>query len=65
MRDLLRMNPFDYLFSASFGGVIGLCMGFSLLSLAELIYFFTIRLSVDLRKEKRAKKKKATMKGAA
>ena len=40
-------------------------MGFSLLSLAELIYFFTIRLSVDLRKEKSAKKKKATMKGGA
>ena len=59
------MNPFDCCFSASFGGVIGLCMGFSLLSLAELIYFFTIRLSVDLRKEKSAKKKKATMKGAA
>ena len=26
-----------------FGGIVGLCMGFSLLSGAELIYFFTIR----------------------
>ena len=27
-----------------FGGVVGLCMGFSLLSGAEFIYFFTLRL---------------------
>ena len=27
-----------------FGGIVGLCMGFSLLSAAELIYFFTVRL---------------------
>ena len=26
-----------------FGGVVGLCMGFSLLSGAEFIYFFTLR----------------------
>merc|ERR1712108_3196 len=30
-----------------FGGIVGLCMGFSLLSGAELIYFFTIRYIVD------------------
>ena len=29
---------------AFFGGIVGLCVGFSLLSGAELIYFFTIRL---------------------
>ena len=40
-------------------------MGFSILSLAELIYFFTIRLSVDLKKEKTAKRKKGAMKGGA
>ena len=32
---------------AFFGGIVGLCMGFSLLSGAELIYFFTLRLLVD------------------
>ena len=59
------MNLINFPFSASFGGVIGLCMGFSLLSLAELIYFFTFRLTVDLRREKRAKKKIGAVKGAA
>ena len=34
----------NLLFSAQFGGGVGLCVGFSLLSGAELIYFFTIRL---------------------
>ena len=29
-----------------FGGVVGLCMGFSLLSGAEFIYFFTLRLYI-------------------
>ena len=32
---------------AFFGGIVGLCMGFSLLSGAELVYFFTLRLLVD------------------
>ena len=40
-------------------------MGFSILSLAELIYFFTIRLFVDLKEEKKLKRKKAESKGAA
>ena len=35
---------YRYLFSAAFGGIVGLCMGFSLLSGFELIYFFTIRV---------------------
>ena len=35
---------------AFFGGIVGLCMGFSLLSGAELIYFFTLRLLVEHRK---------------
>ena len=33
--------------SASVGGIVGLCMGFSFLSLAEFVYFFTIRLLMD------------------
>lgn len=32
------------------GGVIGFCLGFSLLSGAEFIYFFTLRMFVDWRK---------------
>ena len=32
---------------AFFGGICGLCLGFSLLSGAELVYWFTIRLLVD------------------
>ena len=38
-----------------FGGIIGLCVGFSLLSGAELIYFFTLRLFFDVKKEKENK----------
>ena len=33
---------------AAFGGIVGLCMGFSLLSLAELVYYFTVRLWIDV-----------------
>lgn len=29
---------------ASFGGIFGLCLGGSVISLVELIYFFTLRL---------------------
>ena len=32
--------------AANIGGMLGLCMGFSLLSVAELIYFFTVRWAV-------------------
>ena len=38
-----------------FGGIIGLCVGFSLLSGAELIYFFTLRLFFDMKNEKENK----------
>ena len=38
-----------------FGGIIGLCVGFSLLSGAELIYFFTLRLFFDIKNEKENK----------
>ena len=36
---------------AFFGGIVGLCVGFSLLSGAELIYFFTVRLFFEHRIE--------------
>ena len=43
-----------------FGGIVGLCMGFSLLSAAEFIYFFTVRLWVDdARNEVKKKPKKS------
>ena len=38
-----------------FGGIVGLCVGFSLLSGAELVYFFTLRLFFDVKKEKENK----------
>ena len=39
--------------AAAFGGVIGLCMGFSLLSGVELIYWFTLRLFIDQFRKKK------------
>lgn len=43
-----------YNFSASFGGLIGLCTGFSFLSLAEIFYFFTLRCMLPIcRKRKK------------
>lgn len=33
---------------ASFGGIFGLCLGGSILSLVEMTYFFTIRLSLTI-----------------
>ncbi len=38
----------DLLFSANFGGTVGLCIGFSLLSVAEIVYFFSMRPYNDL-----------------
>ena len=43
-----------YLMIASFGGLIGLCTGFSFLSLAEIFYFFTLRCMLPIcRKRKK------------
>ena len=39
-------------FVASVGGLLGLFMGISMLSVIELIYFFTLRLSCKLRQQK-------------
>ena len=36
---------------AFFGGICGLCLGFSLLSGAELIYWFTLRLFTEERRD--------------
>ena len=44
-------------FSAACGGIIGLFMGFSVLSGAELIYFFTLRMWVDHSRAKKNKKR--------
>ena len=41
---LCRLSKLIWHVSAQFGGGVGLCVGFSLLSGAEMIYFFTIRL---------------------
>ena len=43
-----------------FGGIVGLCVGFSLLSGAELIYFFTLRLFFDVRNENKVENKDET-----
>ena len=42
------------IFSAAFGGLIGLCTGFSFLSLAEIFYFFSLRCLLPIcRKRKK------------
>lgn len=33
-----------FLFSGNFGGICGLFVGFSLISIVEFVYFFTLRL---------------------
>ena len=33
-------------FVSQIGGVLGLCIGFSLISLIEIIYWFTLRLGL-------------------
>ncbi|CAG7826654.1 unnamed protein product [Allacma fusca] len=42
-------------FVSNLGGVMGLCLGFSLLSLVEIIYFFTMRFFVDWHRYKKAR----------
>ena len=41
-------------FSAQFGGLVGLCSGFSLISVLEFIYWFSLRIWHDQRKRKKA-----------
>ena len=37
--------------AASFGGIVGLCLGSSLISLVEMIYFFTIRPACSMMRQ--------------
>lgn len=42
---MFNLNSYATLqFVGNFGGILGLCLGFSLISLVELIYFATVRL---------------------
>ena len=50
----LLINIF-LLISAAFGGLVGLCIGFSILSGVEIIYWFTIRLYLDYCRRKTKK----------
>lgn len=40
-----------FLIQASFGGLLGLLLGFSFVTGFELIYFFTIRVFFDRKRE--------------
>lgn len=39
-------GPTDFL--ANFGGLLGLCIGFSLLTLIEVIYYLTVRIVCNI-----------------
>ena len=47
----------SFIIPAQFGGLVGLCVGFSMISILEFFYWFTFRLWVDERKRKKAKVK--------
>ena len=49
-----ELYGFVELFSNS-GGLIGLCMGFSALSLVEFVYFFTMRLFFNIKMSRNEK----------
>ena len=34
------------------GGVLGLCLGFSAMSLLEVFYFYTLRLGINIRRNR-------------
>ena len=42
----LRMTWIDLV--SQIGGLLGLCLGFSLVSLVELVYWFTIRMAKNV-----------------
>ena len=50
-----RLYHVYFFLSAALGGIIGLCMGFSLLSGAEIVYFFTLRLFTDAERSRKKK----------
>ena len=49
-----ELYSFVELFS-NIGGLLGLCMGFSALSLVEFAYFFTLRLFFNVKMSRREK----------
>lgn len=56
----------DELFSwqdilAAFGGLVGLCTGFSFLSAAEIVYFFTLRCALPICCWRRRRNKKGRL----
>ena len=42
----VKMTPVQYI--SQMGGLLGLCLGFSLISLIEMIYWFTIRYAKNM-----------------
>jgi hypothetical protein len=42
-----------FIFTASCGGLLGLYLGFSILSFVEIIYFFTVRLCCNFQSNKK------------
>lgn len=46
-----------FLYLGNVGGIMGLCLGFSFLSLAEIIYFLTLRPLVNYYNAKKNLKK--------
>lgn len=48
------IHVFICLYTASTGGLLGLCMGFSFLSLVEIVYFATLKLWCRMYKNKHA-----------
>ncbi|XP_060517750.1 pickpocket protein 28-like [Cylas formicarius] len=46
------------------GGLLSLCLGFSFLSLIELLYFVTLRLACELAKKRRTNQKRLHHKGS-
>ncbi|PSN42712.1 hypothetical protein C0J52_14302 [Blattella germanica] len=54
----LSQNPYDY--SGNFGGICGLFVGFSLISVVEFVYFFTLRLFFVMKEPQNTKLKKET-----
>lgn len=47
-----------YIFLANTGGLLGLFMGFSVLSIVEILYFTSLRPFCELRKQKKFLRKK-------
>ena len=53
-------NALFLLIKAAFGGLVGLCVGFSVISLLEVVYWFTVRLWIDRIRVKKKKENAAS-----